>query len=93
MKTSHVTSAAYQEHFWHVVKACLREFHNATPAVMSRMYKLRHKIEEAPMEEIELFFHGEPFNIACGIARHRLPIEPHRERYLELRDGEDNHHK
>jgi len=93
MKTSLVTSAEYQKHFWHVVRACLREFHDATPAVMSRMYKLRHKIDEATIKEIELFFHGEPFNVACGIARHHLPIEPFREKYLELRDGEDNHHE
>lgn len=88
-----VTSAAHQEHFWRVVKACLQEFHDAKPAVMSRMYKLRHKIDEAPIEEIELFYHGEPFNVACGIGRRRLLIEPFHGRYFELRDGEDNHHE
>ncbi len=93
MKTSRVTSAGCQEHFWHVVKACLLEFHGAKQPVLSRMNKLRHKMNEAPIQEIELFFHGEPFNVACGIARNRLPIEPFRTRYLELRDGEDCHHE
>ena len=91
MKTSKVISCEYQEHFWHVVRACLREFHDASQTVLGRVSKLRQKIDDAPIEEVELFFHGEPFNVACGLARHRLPIEPHLQRYLEIRDGQHNH--
>ena len=91
MKTSKVVSPESQEHFWHVVGACLREFHHASQAVLGRMSKLRQKIEDAPIEEIELFFHGEPFNVACGLARQRLPIEPHLQRYLEIREDQGNH--
>ncbi len=87
MKTSKVISCESQEHFWDVVKACLREFHHASRTVLGKVAKLRQEIDDAPIEEVELFFHGEPFNVACGIARHRLPIEPHLKRYLELRDG------
>jgi hypothetical protein len=90
VKTSKVISREAQEHFWRVVRACLREFHHASQDVLARVSKLRQKIDDAPIEEVELFFHGEPFNVACGLARHRLPIEPHLKKYLEIRDGQDN---
>lgn len=91
MKPPKVISSEFQEQFWHVVRPCLREFHHASQTVLGRVPKLRQKIENAPIEEVELFFHGEPFNVACGLARHRLPIEPHLKRYLEIRDGQDDH--
>jgi hypothetical protein len=75
VKPSQIVSDESQEHFWHVVRACLREFHHASPTVLGRMSKLRQKIDDAPIEEVELFFHGEPFNVACGLARQRLAIE------------------
>jgi hypothetical protein len=90
VKTSKVISRESQEHFWHVVKQCLREFHCASPAVLGKVAKLRQRIDAASIDEIELFFHNEPFNIACGIARHELPIKPHLKRYLEIRDGQGN---
>ncbi len=86
---SQVISGESQEHFWHVVRACLREFHNASQTVLDTASELRQKIDVAPIEEVELFFHGEPFNIACGLAGHPLPIEPCLERYLVIRDGGD----
>jgi hypothetical protein len=91
VKTSKVISRESQEHYWHVVRACLREFHHASQTVLGRVSKLRQKIEDSPIEEVEIFFHGEPFNVACGLARRRLPIEPHLQRYLEIRDGKENH--
>ena len=91
MKTSKDSSRETKERFWHAVRACLREFHHASPTDLSKVSKLRQKIEVAPMEEVELFFHVEPFNVACGLAGRRLPIEPHLKRYLEIRDGQDNH--
>ena len=91
MKTSKLISCESQEHFWHVVRVCLREFHHASPTVLGRVSRLRQKIDDAPSDEAELFFHGEPFNVACGLARRRLPIEPHLQRYLEIRDGENKH--
>lgn len=91
MKTSKVISAEYQEHFWRVVRTCLQEFHQASPAVLDRSDRLRQKIDEAPIEEIELFFHGEPFDIACNLARRQLNVNDVLERYLQIRDGEDTH--
>jgi hypothetical protein len=91
VKTSKVISSESQEHFWRVVRACLREFHHASQAVLARVSKLRQTIDDAPIEEVELFFHGEPFNVACGLAGRRLPIKPHLQKYLEIRDGQDNH--
>jgi hypothetical protein len=91
MKTSKVISGEAQEHFWRVVRKCLREFHEASPAVLARVGRLRQRIEEAPIEEIEMFFHGEPFNVACNLARRQLKVEDFLERYLQIRDGHDNH--
>ena len=45
MKTSKVISCESQEHFWHVVRACLQEFHDASRAVLGRVSKLRQKID------------------------------------------------
>jgi hypothetical protein len=91
MKTSKVISGESQEHFWRVVRRCLREFHDASPAVLARVGRLRQRIDEAPIEEIEIFFHGEPFFVACNLARCQLSIEDFLEPYLEIRDGRDNH--
>ena len=88
MKTSKVISRESQEHFWDVVRACLREFHHAPRTVVAKVSKLRREIEGAPITEIELFFHSEPFHVACGIAGRRLPMEQYLQRYLEIRDGQ-----
>jgi hypothetical protein len=91
MKTSNVISRETQEHFWSVVRKCLHEFHQATPPVYERLQELQTTIDASPIEEVELFFHNEPFDVARNVARHRLPMEPVLERYLALRDAPDCH--
>ncbi|MFO0967101.1 MAG: hypothetical protein U0793_16165 [Gemmataceae bacterium] len=87
MKTSNVISREAQEHFWRVVRECLRKFHHATSSVLERLHELRAAIDASPIEEIELFFHNEPFDVACNVARHPLPMEPVLDQYLAIRDG------
>ena len=89
LKTSKVISSASQEHFWRVVRMCLREFHHASPSVLARVTRLRQKINEASVEDIEMFFHSEPFDVACNVARRQLNVEDFLERYLQLRDRRD----
>ena len=90
MKTSKVVSGESQEHFWHVVRRCLREFHKASPAVLAKVGRLRQKIDDAPIEEIEMFFHGEPFYVACDIAGRQLKVEDFLKPYLQIRDGDES---
>ena len=92
MKTSNVISRETQELFWCVVRKCLHEFHQATPPVYRRLEELQATIDDSPIEEIELFFHNEPFDVACNVARHRMPMEPVLEQYLEIRDAQDCNH-
>lgn len=89
MKTSNVICRESQEHFWRVVRKCVDELHEATPVVYARLKDLQAQIDDAPIEEIELFFHNEPFDVACNVARQHKPMEPVLERYLAIRDAPD----
>ncbi len=45
-----------------------------------------------PREQMELFYHSEPFDVACRLAQHPLDLKDHLPRYLEIRDGQDSRH-
>jgi len=91
MRGSKIIPEEDQEHFWSVVKQCLREFHAArTPSLLRKMNRLRVKVEKLPLEGMELFFHSEPFDVACQLADHPLRVEDHLERYLSIRDKDIN---
>ncbi len=88
MRASNVIPADAQDHFWSVVRCCVREFHTeVSPSLLSKVNRLRKKIEHLPLEEMELFFHSEPFDVACRLAGHPLKVEDHLERYLQIRDS------
>ena len=40
-----------------------------------------------PVEQMDLFYHAEPFDVACNIAGQPLDVRDHLEDYLEIRDG------
>jgi hypothetical protein len=91
MKSSRVVPGDTQEHFWSVVRCCVREFHpEHSSSVLSKVSRLRKKIEQLPSEEMELFFHAEPFDVACRLAGRPLRVEDHLKRYLEIRDKDWN---
>lgn len=77
-----------QEQFWCVARRCLHHFHHAPPQIYKRLRELRAKIDVATIEEVELFFHDEPFNIACDVAQHAIPVKSVLKQYLEMRDNE-----
>jgi hypothetical protein len=89
MRHSKIICIDSQKDFWRVVRKCLHEFHDASPSVIARVRRLRQKVEGAPLGEFELFFHREPFDTACGIAKCKLKVEDVIERYLEIRDGDE----
>ncbi len=73
--------------FWAVVRDCLREFHGMRPETSRRKAaKLRITIEELELESVALFYHCEPFGVACDIAGKSLDVAPHLQRYIHLRD-------
>jgi hypothetical protein len=58
-----------------------------TPELARRKANLlRKKIESLSNESIELFYHAEPFDVACDIAERRLSVKRHLHLYLQIRD-------
>ena len=87
MKPSDVIPDEAKDQFWAVVKECLRVFHNRQRLVALRQVgHLRNKIAHSTREEIELFFHAEPFDVACRLAGRELDIKDCLPRYLEIRE-------
>jgi hypothetical protein len=52
--------------------------------------RFRKKVEGLPVKEMELFFHSEPFDVACRLAGHPLRVEDYLERYLKIRDEDED---
>lgn len=78
------------EAFWQVVKACLTKFHGfseseAEEASMS----FRKRIESPPTGlSSEIFYHAEPFDVACDVASkpHPLNFSDYRDQYNLILD-------
>lgn len=69
--------------FWAVVTDCLVEFHQKQP-LQARILasELRERIESPPPGiDAELFYHSEPFDVACEIAGQAMEIREHWPRY------------
>ncbi|HEV8059796.1 MAG TPA: hypothetical protein VGP68_07975 [Gemmataceae bacterium] len=89
MRSSKVIPEDAKEQFWSVVKDCLREFHQSyLVSTLKKITQFRAKLDGLPDEEMELFYHSEPFDVACNLAKHQLKIEDYLARYLEIRDEE-----
>ena len=87
MNSQRITADEDHDQFWSVVRDCLREFHGMQPPTTRRKaLELRNRIEALSKGAIELFYHSEPFDVACKIAERPLQLEKHLKRYLELRD-------
>ena len=92
MRSSRVIPTDAQDRFWSVVRDCVREFHaKASPTILRKVNRLRKKVESLPLPEMDLFFHSEPFDVACRLAGHPLNVEDHLEGYLKIRDGDEEH--
>lgn len=89
MRKSKVTTAQAEEQFWSVVEACLREFHHQRPnSIAKGITKLHNQVKEMPPQAIQLFYHAEPFDVACRVADKDLDVRDYLPRYLEIRDGD-----
>jgi hypothetical protein len=72
--------------FWHIVADCLERFHAYERSVAwLAALDLRDEIESPSRPpsgyEPDLFYHGEPFYIACDIAGRQLDLPAHRTEY------------
>lgn len=89
MSRTEVTAAEAREQFWYVVAECLRVFHGKPgQAVTTAVSKLRGQVEGLSRQAKELFYHSEPFDVACEITGEDLSVTDHLSRYLEIRDVE-----
>jgi hypothetical protein len=69
--------------FWDVVEDCLVEIHGLSkPAAHQRSVDLRARIESPPTGmSSEIFYHAEPFDVACDIAGRQLDLSHYRFQY------------
>lgn len=89
MKSSAVIPKDEQDRFWSVVRQCIRRFHaRCSSTTLPKVTRLRQKVNSMPIEQMELFYHAEPFDVACNLAGNPLSIKEHTDEYLEIRDGE-----
>jgi hypothetical protein len=65
-----------KDNFWLVVRECLVAFHDFTrPVAKRRVEFYRVRIESAePDIASDVFYHNEPFDIACDIAEDHLDM-------------------
>jgi len=72
-----------KETFWEVVAACLIAMHGfAKPEAHRRSLDLRTRIESAPTGmSSDIFYHAEPFDVACDIAGRPLDAAQYRQQY------------
>jgi hypothetical protein len=69
--------AKLKDEYWGVVEDCLVVLHGCPPEkARGACLSLREKIEKPSREKADdLFYHNEPFNVACDIERNQLPLD------------------
>ena len=89
MKSSNVIPKDEQDHFWSVVRQCIRRFHvRCALSTLPKATRLRKKVSGMPVQQMELFYHAEPFDVACDLAHNPLDVKEHLDKYLEIRDAD-----
>jgi len=89
MKASDIIPTVEQDHFWSIVRQCVRTFHTVDPSkTLAEATRLRRKVNEMPVEQMELFYHAEPFDVACNLAGNALDVKDHLEEYIAIRDAD-----
>jgi hypothetical protein len=75
-----------KDSFWEVVEDCLIEFHDFSKRnAQERSAKLREKIEHPPKGmSSDIFYHAEPFDVACDLAEKPLELSSYWAQYEEL---------
>ncbi len=75
-----------KEAFWSVVKDCLVQFHDLEiHAAEKKARTLRQKVEGTAEDHyLDIFYHAEPFDVACDIAEHQLDLSEYYPKYKKL---------
>jgi hypothetical protein len=75
-----------KDDFWDVVEDCLRNFHQLTkPDAEQRARGLRRRIENPPPDiSSDIFYHAEPFDVACDLADRELDLERNQAEYNSI---------
>jgi hypothetical protein len=82
-----MTEEEARQHFWDVVLRCLKEFHGKKQAwAKQAVDAARQRVKKLQGRGEKLYYHAEPFDVACRLAKSDLDIGPYLKRYLELRD-------
>jgi hypothetical protein len=78
-----------KEYYWSVVASCLREIHGMSPGEARRKcMRLRRSVEARPDRLArDLFYHHEPFDVACDLAEKPLDPTEYQETYARIREG------
>jgi hypothetical protein len=77
--------STHDDQYWSVVEACLKRFHGMSSTRARRLAgDARQEVERERNKDF--FYHAEPFDIACDLARADLDIDDVRKEYVELRD-------
>ncbi len=75
--------------FWDAVVECLVQFHgidHGQAYLLTLDLRRRLAVRGARLEEVDLFYHEEPFKIACTLANHELDIDKHWGQYEAILD-------
>jgi hypothetical protein len=72
--------------FWSVVRDCLVGIHRMSASDAEQKSKdLRRRIELPPPDiSSEIFYHAEPFDVACDIAETYLDLQSYRDPYDQI---------
>jgi hypothetical protein len=88
MKSSIVIPRDEQDHFWSVIRTCIRRFHpDSASRALAAATRLRMKVTGMPIEQLELFYHAEPFDVACNLAGNSLDVKECLDEYLAIREA------
>ncbi len=76
-------SPVMKDAFWEVVEDCLTDIHGLSRSeARRRSHVLRAEIESPPPGlSSDIFYHAEPFDVACDLAGNRLDIWQYRGQY------------
>ena len=78
------------DHFWDVVRDCIKDFHPPFAIkALGKVTELRKEVDlKMPIEQRELFYHAEPFDVACNLANDPLDVKDYLQEYLRMRDSD-----
>jgi hypothetical protein len=73
------------------VEDCLVDFHGLTPNEANALSEKFRKTIQKPMPDIDenIFYHGEPFDIACDLADKKLKLSKYRKKYDQILERHD----